>query len=73
MYRKETSNRYWIIYMWLNPVAKFAGYTLKEAVKEHLLANGYRVEDMGAVNYNLKDDYPDLIFPVNQFWPLQPF
>jgi len=31
MYRKETSNRYWTIYTWLNPMAKFAGYTLKEA------------------------------------------
>lgn len=31
MYRKEKSNRYWIIYIWLNPVTKFAGYTLKEA------------------------------------------
>jgi len=41
-----------------------AGYTLKEAIKEHLLANGYLVEDLGAVNYDLKDDYPDKIFPV---------
>ena len=41
-----------------------AGYTLKEAIKEHLLANGYGVEDLGAVNYDPKDDYPDLIFPV---------
>lgn len=31
MYRKETSDRYWIIYIWLNPMAEFAGYTLKEA------------------------------------------
>ena len=31
MYRKNTTNRYWIIYTWLNPVADFAGYTLKEA------------------------------------------
>lgn len=41
-----------------------AGYTLKEAIKEHLLANGYLVEDLGAVNYNPIDDYPDMIFPV---------
>jgi len=41
-----------------------AGYTLKEAIKEHLLANGYGVEDLGAVNYNPIDDYPDMIFPV---------
>jgi len=31
MYRKNTKNRYWTIYQWLNPMAKFAGYTLKEA------------------------------------------
>lgn len=31
MYKKETGNRYWIIYTWLNPVAKFAGYDLKNA------------------------------------------
>ena len=31
MYRKNTSDRYWIIYIWLNPMAEFAGYTLKEA------------------------------------------
>jgi len=41
-----------------------AGYTLKEAIKEHLLANGYLVDDLGAVNYDPKDDYPDKIFPV---------
>ena len=41
-----------------------AGYTLKEAIKEHLLANGYGVEDLGAVNYDPIDDYPDMIFPV---------
>ena len=41
-----------------------AGYTLKEAIKEHLLANGYLVEDLGAVNYDPIDDYPDKIFPV---------
>ncbi len=29
-----------------------------------MLANGYLVEDLGAVNYDLKDDYPDKIFPV---------
>jgi len=31
MYRKVTPNRYWTIYTWLNPMTKFAGYTLKEA------------------------------------------
>ena len=41
-----------------------AGYSLKEAIKEHLLANGYGVEDLGAVNYDPEDDYPNLIFPV---------
>ncbi len=41
-----------------------AGFTLKEAIKDHLLANGYQVEDMGAVNYDSEDDYPDKIFPA---------
>ncbi len=41
-----------------------AGYTLKESIKEHLLAQGYQVEDLGAVNYDPEDDYPDKIFPV---------
>ncbi|NQT96936.1 MAG: RpiB/LacA/LacB family sugar-phosphate isomerase [Candidatus Marinimicrobia bacterium] len=41
-----------------------AGFTLKEAVKEHLIANGYRVDDLGAVNYDPEDDYPDFVFPV---------
>lgn len=44
--------------------ADHAGFTLKEAVKEHLIANGYRVDDLGAVNYDPEDDYPDLVFPV---------
>jgi len=34
MYIKETSNRYWTIYTWLNPMIKFAGYTLKEAKQQ---------------------------------------
>jgi len=33
MYRKETSNRYWTMYEWLNYMPKFAGYSLKEAKK----------------------------------------
>ncbi len=41
-----------------------AGYELKEIIKDHLTANGYRVEDLGAVNYDPEDDYPDKIFPV---------
>ena len=41
-----------------------AGYTLKEAIKEHLIAKGHQVRDLGALNYDPEDDYPDLIFPV---------
>ncbi len=44
--------------------ADHAGYALKETVKEHLLVNSYQVEDLGAVNYNPDDDYPDFVFPV---------
>jgi len=34
MYRKNTKNRYWTIYQWLNYMPKFAGYTLKEAKQQ---------------------------------------
>lgn len=34
MYRKNTKNRYWTVYQWLNPMTKFAGYTLKEAKQQ---------------------------------------
>ncbi|MFH1853165.1 MAG: RpiB/LacA/LacB family sugar-phosphate isomerase [Candidatus Neomarinimicrobiota bacterium] len=41
-----------------------AGFSLKEAIREHLLENGYQVVDLGASIYDPEDDYPDLIFPV---------
>lgn len=41
-----------------------AGYNLKEDVKKYLQEEGYEIEDIGAHRLNLKDDYPDFIFPV---------
>ncbi len=41
-----------------------AGFELKEAIKKHLIKNGYPVEDQGALTYEEKDDYPDFIIPA---------
>ena len=41
-----------------------AGFEYKEKVKEHLLASGHEVEDLGAHTLDLADDYPDYITPV---------
>lgn len=40
-----------------------AGFELKEAVKAHLLANGYEVEDVGT-HSNASCDYPDFVIPA---------
>lgn len=41
-----------------------AGYKLKETLKVYLEKLGHHVVDMGADEYNPKDDYPDFITPV---------
>jgi len=41
-----------------------AGFSLKEAVKGHLLKKKHAVEDCGAYSYNKDDDYPDFIIPA---------
>lgn len=38
-----------------------AGFELKETVKEFLKKEGYEVEDLGAHQLDLNDDYPDFI------------
>lgn len=43
-----------------------AGYEYKEAIKVALLADGYEVEDCGALTYDAQDDYPDFVFPAAQ-------
>lgn len=40
------------------------GYQLKEELKEYLSELGYEVEDLGAHELNLEDDYPVFAFPV---------
>ena len=42
-----------------------AGYRLKEVLKAHLEAHGYRVEDFGT-NSETSVDYPDFIRPAAQ-------
>lgn len=44
--------------------ADHAGFQLKEAIKKFLAAEGYTVEDFGALQYDEKDDYPDFIKPA---------
>jgi len=46
--------------------ADHGGYTLKEVVKRHLLAQGYTVEDVGTHDAQTSVDYPDYALPVAQ-------
>lgn len=41
-----------------------AGYLMKEEIKKSLLASGHEVLDMGALELQSGDDYPDFIAPV---------
>ncbi|MHB8710436.1 MAG: RpiB/LacA/LacB family sugar-phosphate isomerase [Minisyncoccota bacterium] len=43
-----------------------AGFTLKNALAEHLRTLGYEVEDMGAPTLDPEDDYPDFVTPCAQ-------
>ena len=43
-----------------------AGFVLKEFLGEHLLQFGFSVEDCGAHEMNISDDYPDFIIPAAQ-------
>tara|TARA_Y100000310_G_scaffold255534_2_gene263043 strand:+ start:4938 stop:5393 length:456 start_codon:yes stop_codon:yes gene_type:complete len=38
-----------------------AGFSLKEAIKDFLIKEGYEVEDVGTHKLDPKDDYPDFI------------
>ena len=44
--------------------ADHGGFQLKEEIKEFLTAQGFVVRDYGALDYDAKDDYPDLILPL---------
>lgn len=39
------------------------GLALKELLKEHLISEGYEVEDLGAHTFDGGDDYPDFVTP----------
>src|SRR6266404_8551464 len=41
-----------------------AGYELKSALNAFLTEHGYKVEDLGPLNYDANDDYPDTIGPL---------
>lgn len=40
------------------------GYALKEPILQALRAAGYEIEDFGAHELNLEDDYPDFVIPL---------
>lgn len=44
--------------------ADHRGFHLKEILKAHLTASGYEVEDKGAYEEDVADDYPDFAYPV---------
>ena len=46
--------------------ADHAGFELKEEIKKFLLGLGLGVEDKGAMELDLDDDYPDFVYPVAQ-------
>ena len=46
--------------------ADHAGFELKEHVKKYLLEAGIEVSDMGAYNFDPKDDYPDFIVSTSK-------
>ena len=41
-----------------------AGFDLKEDIKKYLDEKEISYEDMGALEYNQEDDYPDFIYPA---------
>ena len=46
--------------------ADHGGFQLKEQIKDFLTSQGFVVKDFGALDYDSKDDYPDLIVPLAQ-------
>ena len=43
-----------------------AGFNLKEEIKKNLLSKSQEVEDLGAFELNLEDDYPDFIAKLGE-------
>ncbi len=46
--------------------ADHAGYALKELLVSWLKESGYEIDDLGAIQLDPSDDYPDLALPVAQ-------
>lgn len=44
--------------------ADHAGFKLKNEIKSHLESGGFDVEDLGALEYEANDDYPDVSLAV---------
>jgi ribose 5-phosphate isomerase B len=42
------------------------GFEVKEKIKKHLQDENYDVEDCGAHELNLSDDYPDFVIPMTE-------
>jgi ribose 5-phosphate isomerase B len=40
------------------------GYALKEPILKALYNSGHKVQDFGAYDLNLEDDYPDFVIPL---------
>lgn len=52
--------------------ADHAGFTLKQSVKDWLIAEGYEVIDYGAEEYDETDDFPDFIAKAAEALVSQP-
>jgi ribose 5-phosphate isomerase B len=50
--------------MHLGLAADHGGFSLKEKLKQKLIASGHTVKDFGAVSFNESDDYPDFVIPL---------
>lgn len=44
--------------------ADHRGFSLKEEIKKYLEQQGNEFRDLGNVEYDQEDDYPDFVFPV---------
>ncbi|MCA9389985.1 RpiB/LacA/LacB family sugar-phosphate isomerase [candidate division WWE3 bacterium] len=53
-------NEYNVVYLG----ADHRGFSLKEELKKYLDQKGYEYRDLGNVEYDPDDDYPDFVFPV---------
>ena len=50
--------------LWVGIAADHGGFALKAELTAALHAAGYEIEDYGAPELNLDDDYPDFVIPL---------